>query len=121
MAKSCYMHFKPKNNNNLGLDILFSDNSLEIMGIPIKLVKSTKFLGVTIDDELSWLPHIQNLSQKLYCQVGAINRIKDNIPEKFYKDLYHTLFESHLSYGISVWGNIRINNLEPIFGDISKG
>ena len=57
MSKSCYMHFKPKHNE--GLEMLFSEETLEIKGVPIKLINSTKFLGVVIDDELSWLPHIQ--------------------------------------------------------------
>ena len=115
MSKSCYMHFQPKKLDSLGLDKLFSDNSLEIMGIPIKAVKSTRFLGVTIDDELSWLPHIQKLTQKLNCQVGALSRIKDSVPQKFHKDLYYTLFESHLSYCISVWGGVAPSKLEPLF------
>ena len=116
MSKSCYMHFQPKlNRDDLGLELLFSQNSLEITGVPIKAVKTTKFLGITIDDELSWEPHIKKLSQKLRCQVGALRRIKDNVPLEYHKDLYYTLFESHLSYCISVWGGVHPSKLEPLF------
>ena len=31
-------------------------------------------------------------------------RIKDSVPKSLHKTLYHSLFESHLIYGISVWG-----------------
>ena len=44
-----------------------------------------------------------------------LNRIKENIPSHLHKDLYHTLFESHLSYGITVWGGISHNRLLPLF------
>ena len=110
------MHFRPKFKlEGFGLDLLFSENSLEIMGIPIKAVESTRFLGVIIDNELSWQPHIKQLTQKLNCQSGALNRIKDNVPQKYHRDLYFTLFESHLSYCISVWGGVAIHKLDPLF------
>ena len=35
---------------------------------------------------------------------GAICRIRHSIPSDYYKNLYSALFESHLSFGISVWG-----------------
>ena len=115
LSKSCYMHFQPKKLEGLGLDIVFTENGLEIVGVPIKAVKSTRFLGVIIDEDLTWLPHIHFLTQKLNCQVGALNRIKDFIPRKFHKDLYHTLFESHISYCVSVWGGASSCKLEPLF------
>ena len=69
MSKSYYMHFKPKRQYELGLELLFCEEGLEIKGVPIKLINTTKFLGVVIDDELSWLPHIQKLRQKLNRQI----------------------------------------------------
>ena len=97
MSKTCSMHFSPRKLEDFGLTKLFSEHSLELAGDPIKSIRSTKFLGVIIDEELSWLPQIKKLSQKLNCQIGTLNRIKNNIPVKFYKDLYFTLFESYLS------------------------
>ena len=114
MSKTCYMHFSPRKLEDFGLTKLFSEHPLELAGVPIKSIRSTKFLGVIIDEELSWLPQIKKLSQKLNCQIGTLNRIKNNIPVKFYKDLYFTLFESHLSYCISVWGRVAPNRLEPL-------
>ena len=37
------------------------------------------------------------------------------IPHKNYKNLYHTLFESHLGYCISVWGGAKRKLIEPLF------
>ena len=31
-----------------------------------------------------------------------------------YKEIYHTLFESHLSFDITVWGNVSNHKLEPL-------
>ena len=44
-----------------------------------------------------------------------MNRIKDFIPAKLHKILYHTLFESHLAYGITVWGGAVETKIKPLF------
>ena len=85
----------------------------------------TNQLDITIDDKLSWKPHIEILNKKLKSLCGRIYRIKRLLPEHLYKQLYHTLFESHLSYAISVWGGISLNHpiltqkkcIRIIFGD----
>ena len=56
------------------------------------------------DLKISWDYHIKALTKKLSCCTGSLNQIIESIPENLHKDLYHTLFESYLTYGISVWG-----------------
>ena len=80
----------------------------------IKQVKETKFLGVILDEKLSWIPHIAYLANKLKTCIGIINRIRDCIPSSMHKSIYHTLFESYLSYGITVWGGVSKSKLSPL-------
>ena len=110
MSKCCYMYFQT--NRKISTSDT-ADYHLEIDDIPIRRVTSTRFLGVIIDDKLSWKDHIEYLCKKLKCQVGILNRIKDCVPKHLHKDLYYTLFESHLSYCISVWGGVSVNKLKP--------
>jgi hypothetical protein len=118
--KCCYMYFSPSRNKN-NTDIILDNNtddvgeSLLLNNYKIKQVSETKFLGVTIDDRLNWGPHIKNLVTKLRSCTGQIYRFKDSIPHELHKDIYHTLFESHLTFGISVWGGLSRNRLEPLF------
>ena len=84
---------------------------LKINNVVIKQVNEARFLGVTLDENLNWKSHIYKLSKKLSCSAGILNLIKDSIPEDLYKSLYFTLFESHLSYGITVWGGVSNNKL----------
>jgi len=59
--------------------------------------------------------HIIDLRQKLCYSVSTLNRIKNDIPDHLHKDLYYTLFESHLSlYCISVFGGINRSKLDAI-------
>ena len=55
------------------------------------------------------------LTKKLSCCTGSLNQIIESIPENLHKDLYHTLFESSLTYGISVWGGSTNAKLLPLF------
>ena len=111
IKKCCYIHFKPSRNDNTVVE----DEVLTINNVVIKQVRETKFLGVIIDDQLNWGAHIKSLNSKLKCEIGKLCRIRHVIPRKHYKDLYHTLFESHLRFGISVWGGVSNNKLEPLF------
>ena len=45
------------------------------VSVIIKQVSETKFLGITIDNKLSWDTHINKLSKKLSCATGILNRI----------------------------------------------
>jgi hypothetical protein len=111
--KCCYIYFSPKKCKNVNEDL--DDLHLSIDGTIIKRVRQAKFLGVTIDDQLSWKPHLELLNKKLKSACGRIYRIKNCLPESLHKLVYHTLFESHLSYGITVWGGVSVNNLDPLF------
>ena len=108
--KVFYMHFKPNHANSL-----CSDLNLTLCGKTVTQVKETKFLGVIIDEKFNWIPHVNYLENKPRSCIGMICRIRHYIPESMYKSIYHTLFESHLSYGITVWGGIPKNKLESLF------
>ena len=111
MSKCCFIDFKPCEDGEPEND----KYTIKIGNLKIKHVKETKFLGVTMDENLNWNAHLKNLSKKLSCSTGILNSIKDNIPVELYKDMYYTLFESHLSYGITVWGGISNSKLDPLF------
>ena len=112
MDKCCYMHFKPRNPKT---DIESPKYDLKIGDTQIECVSETKFLGIIIDEKLTWDPQIQYLKKKLSCATGILNRIKDSIPATLHKNLYHTLFESHLCYGITTWGGVSDAKLKPLF------
>lgn len=112
--KSCYMYFNPKPSKNDETEET-DTKVVKINDTELSQVHHTRFLGVIIDDKLSWNSHLKDLAKRLKYHIGSINRILDNIPKNLHKNVYHTLFESHMSYGITVWGGESKNKLEPIF------
>ena len=85
----------------------------------LKKVRQVKFLGVMIDDELSWEPQVEYLRGKVLSRIVVIKRIKKFIPECEYINFYNSLFKSHLSYCISSWAGVVTGissyKLEKIF------
>ena len=88
--------------------------SISIASEPIKEVTEAKFLGVWFDPMLIWKVHIRNIRNKLTSSIAIIKRILPFLPKTNHKSKYHTLFESHLAYCVSVWGgesNQLVNSL----------
>ena len=111
MNKCSYMYFDP-GKTCARTRVL---HTLSINGIKIKHVTNIKFLGIVLDEHLTWAPHVEYLNNKLKSCIGAIKCIKKSIPNSQYLNIYHTLFASHLTYGISVWGGISQTALDPLF------
>lgn len=74
----------------------------------------TKYLGILIDDSLSWTPHIDHLCNKLSTGLFVVRRMKRIASTDTAKTAYHALFESHLRYGVTVWGATTKHNLDRL-------
>ena len=118
IGKCMYIHFSPKcrgRGDEAMPDFNPGDAEVNIEGISIPEVTQARFLGVTIDSELSWTPHIEKLIKKLQCSMGMLKRIRSNIPDDFLKTLYTSLYESHLAYCITTFGNSSKSNIDRLF------
>ena len=80
----------------------------------IRYVSSTKCLGVTIDDKLSWSQHITSVRSAFNAKIKMLRRINflsTSILETFY---YKIVIPSVL-YGIVIWGSgPKLKDLEMI-------
>ena len=117
LTKSLYMHFRPNLNHSDRQTCARAriEKTLKLSNFKLKKVTKVKFLGVMIDDKLSWEAQVDFLKDKLLSAIVIIKRIKKFIPESEYMSLYNSLFKSHISYCISSWGGISKHKLEKIF------
>ena len=81
----------------------------------IKKVKYVKFLGVLVDEHLSWKFHINELCKKLSRTTGIFYKIRHYVPLQTLICLYNSLFSSFLNYGIIVWGLTYDSYLNQLF------
>ena len=63
-----------------------------------------KYLGLILDPRLTWKEHINELPKKLGRSVGMLYKTRHFCPTPILKSLYYSIFNSHVSYGIPVWG-----------------
>jgi hypothetical protein len=87
---------------------------IRINDTPLSQVTSTKFLGILVDSNLSWILHTRNLSTKIASGVGVINRCKKLMPRSVLLNIYFALVYSHLFYCCILWGNASKTLLKPL-------
>ena len=116
LSKSVYMHFHPSRYSSCARVREYgSENTLSLDGHTLTKVDKVKFLGVMIDNELTWEHHIEYLKDKLNASIAIIKRIMKFTPKSEYHKLYDSLFKSHLSYCISSWGGVPTYRLSSLF------
>ena len=70
----------------------------------LQRVDNTKFLGVTIDENLSWKNHIDGITKTISRNIRMINKLKFFIPERILRTLYCTHVLPYINYGILILG-----------------
>uniref|UniRef100_A0A1B6LVT8 Reverse transcriptase domain-containing protein n=1 Tax=Graphocephala atropunctata TaxID=36148 RepID=A0A1B6LVT8_9HEMI len=80
----------------------------------IEASEEAKYLGITLDEKLTWTPHTDTLCRKLSSGLYVIRRIIGIVGTNAAKTAYHALFESHLRYGLGVWGYSSATNLHRV-------
>ena len=78
-------------------------------------VTKTKFLGVIIDENLTWKNHIDGITKTISRNIGMINKLKFFVPERILRTLYCTLVLPYINYGILIWGQACKTYLEKIY------
>ena len=79
--------------------------SLTINENAIEQVTSAKSLGVYVDQNINWECHIENISKKIACAIGAIKRIRHLTPFNVLIKVYHSPIQPHFDYCSVVWEN----------------
>jgi len=80
--------------------------------IDISNSTETKFLGLTIDETLSWNQHIDFIATKLCSACYVLRNLKHIVLQSILKSIYYACIHSILSYGIIFWGNsTKVNKL----------
>ena len=83
-------------------------------GVPLEIVNTTKFLGIIIDENLTWKSHIDAISKTISRNIGMLSKMKHFVPGYILYSLYCTLVLPYIKYGILIWGNTCKTCLDKI-------
>ena len=84
---------------------------LEINETTIKRVDFIKFLGVLIDDNLTWRKHIHEIEIKMSKDIGILYKTKFLLNRKCWQDIYYAFIHTHLNYANITWASTNPNKL----------
>ena len=93
------MQFCSNNKNSLDLDIVHKNGY-------IPNISEIKFLGLHINNILSWSLHIEKILPKLSSACYAMRSVKPYVSQQMLKIIYYSYFHSIMSYGIIFWGHL---------------
>ena len=82
---------------------IYDSLNIKMNNLPIKRVKSFNFLGIIINENLTWTDHISHISQKINPVVGLIGRLKHQLPIHILKLIYNSLILSRMHYRNTLW------------------
>ena len=96
--KTIAVQFGPK-NRKIDYSLL-----IKIENKSIEEAANTKFLGVFLDQKLTWNPHIEALLPKLSSHCFLMRNIRSTVSQEILRLTYFGLVQSSITYGLIHWG-----------------
>ena len=110
IGKTNFMYFKHINTHidDFPYHILIDD-------VPLERKKTTKFLGVIIDENLNWNDHIRHITTCISRNVGVLYKMKKFIPCTTLVMLYNSLILPYVTYCNLVWATSAKTKVNSIY------
>ena len=71
-----------------------------INGRDIDVVSHFNYLGIILDENISWKKHVAMITNKLSKITGVLHRLKYIYPQNILETIYKSLFVTHINYGL---------------------
>ena len=88
LAKTKYMLIKPNIKNFTKTN----NFDIHVSGVKLERRYSTKYLGLILDEELTWKPHLHYMQKKLAQGVVLMAKIRKYLSNKNLLSLYYAFF-----------------------------
>ena len=88
--------------------------SINAYGHTINEITETTYLGVVIDNKLTWNAHIKHITNKISKSVSLLKMLKHTFPCRILKSLYYSFVYPYFSYCNLIWGGAAKTHLESL-------
>ena len=85
-----------------------------IAGKKIDKVKYIRFLGIYIDESLTWEYHSSHIRKKIAKGIGIIGKVRKYLSKVTLRILYFSFIHPYISFGIESWGCMLQCHMLPI-------
>ena len=108
LKKTHFILFRKKRS------IVNISKDLIVDNVKIDMVENTKFLGVIVDQYLSFQCHINYTKGKVARGVGILYKCRPYLNKDTLKCLYDAFVCPYLTYCVEVWGSACSTHLDPL-------
>ena len=106
IKKTHFMCFSAKNKSSPWISQIDGEATAE--------VTKWKFLGVIIDNKMSWKDHISFVCREVARGIGVIIKVREVLHSESMKCLYYSFIYPYMIYCNQVWGSACKTNIEPL-------
>jgi len=89
--------------------------SLKIDGQCLEEVVKTKFLGVIIDNQLTWKEHVNLICGKIARDIGILLKSRHFVYRNTLTTLYYSFVYPYFTYCNHIWGSSTSANLKRLY------
>ena len=114
IKKTNFVIFRPAQRKlNYHPKIMIFDNN-QNKNVALECKESVRYLGVIIDNNLSWKHHIDHVAIKINQTVGLICKLRHFLPRHTLLTIYRSLVTPYLTYGLMAMGQAYKSHLEKL-------
>ena len=84
--------------------------SVSVDNVPVRQVSSTKTLGLTLDENITWRNHVEVITTKISSGIGALKQVRGMIDQETAIRAYKGFIEPYFSYCAPVWDGVTLSD-----------
>ena len=81
----------------------------------IERLSSIKFLGVMLDEIISWIDHVRTVENKIAKNTGLLYRVSQFLNQVSLKAVYFSYIHSYLNYANIAWASTYATKLKRVY------
>ena len=100
-------HKRQLNGTEKSVQLMIDENS-------VRRVHEVIYLGLEVDENLTWNAQDKCIKNKIKCGLSSIRKQATILPQTKLEEVFRALLESHLRYGNELWGSLSDTKLNHL-------